>query len=617
MSKIDVSIWGIRAGFEDSGIFHSHNFADVKELQKDIYRGLADLSRPRNAYLVNRTSSHTVVTILHTDSFEYVAAGNPRSGYVAISLIFDKNKALSASPRTYLQQFVQWYKSVQGNNRANNFTAEQIQGIISQLTLVDSSLTEIPGRKAVPFNEEIELDAYLTGGNKYVRFTETLFFDASVPFEATGLKNDVIKMTLIIKDVEDSEERQRQIALEAEQKRQVIAAKEQELAALKNAGQVDQLIQAFDAFTYNQLLRSEIRSFVDAEKLKRAKEAEARDDERIAKEIRILIQGGNVDVASAKLSQLRDHNRLTDDERRKIQKFRDDERKKKDEEQTARAEAERKEKRKRTILTYSLVAVVVLLLATVTTSIILKYPASMYKADVQKDGKKKNDKSKKHDDQENQVDSDGDGVEDKLDNCPEEKGTMENNGCVKEETAPTPEPVDNFDINKKVEITYNGNIYIIKQGFTSENGMLWKDVKWRYFGGKWKKQEVNDASGEWNNITQADIDFILKKHAKKKPKTASGGNGGNGGNSGRGSSTGSGGTSGGGGTTSGGSNSGEKASIPLTNKNLLKGKHDEIKKDGEVSAAEQKAWSTLYKEKYTNGNYKKDDEIESWNEDID
>jgi hypothetical protein len=351
MNKIDVSIWGIRAGFEDSGIFHSHNFADVKELQKDIYRGLADLSRPRNAYLVNRTSSHTVVTILHTDSFEYVAAGNPRSGYVAISLIFDKNKALSASPRTYLQQFVQWYKSVQGNNRANNFTAEQIQGIISQLTLVDSSLTEIPGRKAVPFNEEIELDAYLTGGNKYVRFTETLFFDASVPFEATGLKNDVIKMTLIIKDVEDSEERQRQIALEAEQKRQVIAAKEQELAALKNAGQVDQLIQAFDAFTYNQLLRSEIRSFVDAEKLKRAKEAEARDDERIAKEIRTLIQGGNVDVASAKLSQLRDQNRLSDDERRKIQKFRDDERKKKDKEQTARAEAERKEKRKRTILT--------------------------------------------------------------------------------------------------------------------------------------------------------------------------------------------------------------------------------------------------------------------------
>jgi hypothetical protein len=204
-------------------------------------------------------------------------------------------------------------------------------------------------------------------------------------------------------------------------------------------------------------------------------------------------------------------------------------------------------------------------------------------------------------------DTDGDGVNDKNDACPKEKGTKENNGCVKEETAPTPELVDDFDEDKKVEITYNGNIYIIKQGFASENGMVYNKMKLRYYNSKWQKQEVDDASGTWKNVTKADIAFILKKHAAKNPKTESGGNSDN---SGTGSSA-------SGGSSSGGeSNSGEKASIPQTNKNLLKAKHDEIMKDGAVSTVEERAWSTLYKGKYRYGNYKRDPQIESWNDDI-
>jgi hypothetical protein len=170
MSRIDVSIWGIRAGFEENGIFHSHNFADVKELQKDKFRGLADLSRPKNSYMINRTGAHTVVTIIHTDIFEFSVSGAPRSGYIAISLIFDKNKALASSPNSFLQQFVQWYKQVQGNTRVNNFTAEQIQGIVNQLTLVDSLLRDVPGKKAIAYSNETELDENLTGGSKYVPF---------------------------------------------------------------------------------------------------------------------------------------------------------------------------------------------------------------------------------------------------------------------------------------------------------------------------------------------------------------------------------------------------------------------------------------------------------------
>ncbi|MFN5633709.1 MAG: hypothetical protein ACK49D_03485 [Flavobacteriia bacterium] len=572
MSKVDVSIWGIRAGFEDSGIFHSHNFTDVKDLQKDIYRGLADLSRPRNAYIVNRTSSHTVVTILHTDSFEYVAAGNPRSGYVAISLTFDKNKALSTSPRTFLQQFVQWYKSVQGNTRVNNFTAEQIQGIVAKLVLVDARVSEMPGSKAIPFRAEEDLDSFLTGGSKYVPFTETIFYDANVDFQNSGLRNEIMPMLKVIEAVDTiAAKAASEAAAKAEQQR-LITEKETELINLKNAGQIDQMLQSFDAFAYNQLLRSDIRSIVETEKKKRAKEIESKEDERRAQEIRVFLQSGNEAAASSLLGQLRDHNRLSDNDRRTIQKFRDDERKKKNEEDAAREDAARKEKKKRKFLTYSIVTGLALILLTVTISILLEFPVQLYDRDGDQivnsedecpqeagesacdgcpDGDKdgiadskdwcKNEKGSKKlhgcldsdndgisDSKEKtngtdpkKADSDGDGVDDKADACPNEKGIKENKGCPESETTPAPE--DDFDENKKVDIIYNGNTYTIKQGFTSEKGMLYNNVKWRYYQGTWQKQEVNDASEKWTKISEADINHILKNCATKKKKTGSGG----------------------------------------------------------------------------------------------
>ena len=613
MSKVDVSIWGIRAGFEDSGIFHTHNFTDVKDLQKDIYRGLADLSRPRNAYIVNRTSSHTVVTILHTDSFEYVAAGNPRSGYVAISLTFDKNKALSTSPRTFLQQFVQWYKSVQGNTRVNNFTAEQIQGIVAKLVLVDARVSEMPGSKAIPFRAEEDLDSFLTGGSKYVPFTETIFYDANVDFQNSGLRNEIMPMLKVIEAVDTiAAKAASEAAAKAEQQR-LITEKETELINLKNAGQIDQMLQSFDAFAYNQLLRSDIRSIVETEKKKRAKEIESKEDERRAQEIRSFLQSGNEAAASSLLGQLRDHNRLSDNDRRTIQKFRDDERKKKNEEDAAREDAARKEKKKRNFLTYSIVTGLALILLTVTTSILLEFPVPLYdrdgdqivnsedecpqeagesacdgcpdgdkdgiadskdwcknekglkklhgcldsdndgitdskettngtnpkKADSDDDGLNDKEEANRHTNP-NKKDSDSDGVDDKADNCPNEMGIKENKGCPKKETAPAPE--DDFDENKKVDITYKSNTYTIKQGFTSENGMLYNRVMWRYYKNKWQKQEVDDASGKWKDITKADINHILNNCATKKPTTESGGNGGNGGNGSSGGAGGNGGT---------------------------------------------------------------------------
>jgi hypothetical protein len=136
-------------------------------------------------------------------------------------------------------------------------------------------------------------------------------------------------------------------------------------------------------------------------------------------------------------------------------------------------------------------------------------------ADTDGDGLKDKDENERGTDP-NTKDSDGDGVDDNADACPKEKGFKENKGCPKKEIAPS--PAEDFDDNKKVDITYKGDTYTIKRGFTSEKGMLYNKNKWRYYQGKWQKQEVNDASGKWTKIKEADINHILKNCATKKKK---------------------------------------------------------------------------------------------------
>jgi hypothetical protein len=120
------------------------------------------------------------------------------------------------------------------------------------------------------------------------------------------------------------------------------------------------------------------------------------------------------------------------------------------------------------------------------------------------------------------MDTDDDGVDDNSDFCPNDKGIKENKGCPKKE--PATSPVFDFDENKKVEIKYNGDTYTIKQGFISENGMLYNKMKWRFYNGKWQKQEIHNSSGKWMKISEADINQVLINCANKK-KTNSGGKG--------------------------------------------------------------------------------------------
>jgi hypothetical protein len=650
MSRIDVSIWGIRAGFEENGIFHSHNFADVKELQKDKFRGLADLSRPKNSYMINRTGAHTVVTIIHTDIFEFSVSGAPRSGYIAISLIFDKNKALASSPKSFLQQFVQWYKQVQGNTRVNNFTAEQIQGIVNQLTLVDSVLRDVPGKKAIAYSNETELDENLTGGSKYVPFEETIFYDSTINFGQCGLKNEVIPMSIVIGTVEKEEEKRRIEEEQSRVKQQQIAEKERDLLELKKLGQIDQMIETFDKFQFNFSLSPALRNEIETIKQRRAEAIQSQEELRKAEEISRLIKEENYELACVKFDILKDRSRLTANEQRIIQLHKDDVRRIKIQEQKEREKAENSARKKKAIKIYSFVGIFVLLVGLSVFSFILEIPLSLYDTDgdkiansedkcpeiygtkngcPDKDGDDVIDSEDDCPDEKGELngcpdadgdglsdkyeiekgtdrkkaDTDGDGVNDKEDNCPLEKGTTENKGCKVETVNGAPADKKNDEI---INIKYKNKEYSIKKGFTTKGGMKYNNSGWRYYNNKWEK-EATIGSGNWGSSTDSDIEVILGKFAKEIKKTNQTSNP----------------------TTSEIGNAetkpkavsprtavvdnGSKKTISKENRDKLKQLYDDFKDKSTLTTEEKKKWDNLYKELYKSANVTEDNSIKDWN----
>jgi hypothetical protein len=64
--------------------------------------------------------------------------------------------------------------------------------------------------------------------------------------------------------------------------------------------------------------------------------------------------------------------------------------------------------------------------------------------------------------------------------------------------------------------TYKNQKYQIKQGFLSEDGMIFNGSRWRYYQNTWKKSDDNSPPYDnWMATNQADIDYLLSKIARK------------------------------------------------------------------------------------------------------
>jgi hypothetical protein len=375
MKKVDISIWGIRAGFEENGIFHSHNLEDVKLLQKDRLRSLADFMRPRNFFILNRTNQHSIVTLIYTDIFESAVSGNPRSGHVGFSLIFPKNHALVDSPRKFLLDFAKWYKHIQGNSRVNNFTSNQISEILNNLILKEINIKDRHGDMVVAINSENELDDFLTGGNKYAAFKELIIIDSNINFSQTGLTNQMISIEKS-KEIIDNEEHKEFERKEAQRKLlSQINEAEREIQELKQLGRIDELINKYEKFPYKDEFSNAVKNIVQTEKQKIALKNLNQEDQRRAETIRKLIASNDLDDALTYLSKLKDTNRLSQKERSILELHELNVNQKK---RIREKEKENKKKRDNRKKIFIISGIGVLLISLVTLSYTLKFPEFLF-----------------------------------------------------------------------------------------------------------------------------------------------------------------------------------------------------------------------------------------------
>ena len=100
-----------------------------------------------------------------------------------------------------------------------------------------------------------------------------------------------------------------------------------------------------------------------------------------------------------------------------------------------------------------------------------------------------------------------------------------------------------------ITFTYNEQKYQIKQGFLSEDGMIFNGARWRYYQNTWKKSDNNTAPYDnWKDATQQDINHLLRGKKIQNGQTGTGTNQG-GTNQGGGNQGGGGGTGGNNNTT--------------------------------------------------------------------
>lgn len=490
MSNIDISIWGIRDGFQQGGFFHSHNFASVKEIQQDRFRSVKNAIGREGFFMTHRKGGKYIVTYCDTSIKEYNPTSK-RGAYVCFSLIIDESLAFSYSPRTILKELATFYVDRVGDTNSNNFDAEDIQTYLRKIQTVQKATTSAAqtGSHYLYYTGQEKIDEVLTGKLAFVNLSELLlipnneidtktnsFRDLDFYDEAFGekLRYFHLKSAQELYENDENQKRKKEeedrINKEKERIRLEEEAKqgrtlENQIAILLNQNRLDEAYKLFKDSTaaiqakiaqpvLNDLnLRIQKRDFDEVENRKRQE-----DKVRIT-EIEKLLQQGDLDNACLIYGKLHDKftKDLSDEKRKQIQshntqKLEEEARIQKEEAEKIQNEAARKNRNK-IILLSSFVGILILFIVSFFTAI----PASIWDADndgfhtymydncpnekgtingcpdSDKDGFPDNlDKCPKEKGKVNGCpDSDGDGVLDKDDDCDTLKGLKENNGCPK------------------------------------------------------------------------------------------------------------------------------------------------------------------------------------------
>lgn len=276
MSKIDLSIWGIRSGFESAGIYHTHSDSNIKQLQQNdgLFRGISELTKANSGgfYCIEYTSLNKVISYVFTEIKEYKPSGDRRDAYVVFSLIIPRGMTFAQSPVAWFRDFAIWYKKQQNNHEIdyNNFTDGQIQEKIADLPeLVKEACSPSGNNRYV---EGVTNLNSLFESKSYLQHKQLFLF--TCPCALDSVDRSFVKIDIKQEQqIEADKSEQERINKEQEVKKQeIIKQKSKELHELIQLKKYEQVSLEYSKFEHRNELDSVIKETVHKfEKLQKDK----------------------------------------------------------------------------------------------------------------------------------------------------------------------------------------------------------------------------------------------------------------------------------------------------------------------------------------------------------
>lgn len=425
--KIEISIWGIRRGFEKEGFFHTHNNANIKASQQDRFRKICNSIGNKGLFNIQHLQGKTIISYIDSGVREFLPAG-PRPGYAVFSLIISNQEVFEQSPRAVLLELSHFYRSRVGETNQNNFNSAEIEFFLNKLTLAPAPALQI--RENISsytyYADASHIDHFLTGNIPFASFGELIFIPSEYnpttgKFKELDFIDDSFRSnpqfidlrvaeSRFMKERESDQEKQRIAEQQKKEMQQQIQFIEQDLINMIKLGKFDEAIQKYEQFSHKAYINQHVTNQLNEHK--RVQEDQDKEihtlkqDAELIDSIIIAERKGDLDLALNRYKRLnnKNHANLTFNLKTKLENYDADlkqQRESHEQQKIATAKARNaRAKRKKMILSLSILAIIGLC----ATSFFLKVPTSVW-------------------------DKDADGTYNWSDACPDSSGTIALHGC--------------------------------------------------------------------------------------------------------------------------------------------------------------------------------------------
>ena len=416
--KTEISIWGIRRGFEKEGFFHTHNYAATKESQQDRFRNICNTIGNKGFFNIQHIQGKTIISYIDSGVREFYPGG-ARPGYVVFSLIISNQEVFEKSPRAVLLELSHFYRSRVGASNQNNFNSAEIEFFLNKLTIAPAPALQI--RENISsytyYADASHIDHFLTGNIPFASFGELIFIPSEYnpttgKFKELDFIDDSFRSnpqfidlrlaeSRFMKERESDLEKQRIAEQQKKEKQLQIQLIEQVLINMIKLGKFDEANQKYEQFPHKADINQGITNQLYEHK--RVQEDQVKEILTLKQEADLIDsiimaeRKGDLDLALSSYKKLnnKNHANLTVNLKTKLENYDADlkqQRESEEQQKIAKAEANNaRTKRKKMFLSFSILAIIGLC----ATSFFLKLPEVIWAENNKKIVKNKSNLLKK------------------------------------------------------------------------------------------------------------------------------------------------------------------------------------------------------------------------------